>query len=437
MVQEFHVLKCYSCEAFQVQQVKKSKKWNCKMCGEKQSIIKVFGRGSGVDCRRHVQKLNTRRGEILEDQNQKAWLQWENTGEKAEGSELGDEAQERDNHTVVDIKGSRWSKYLLNPSGVPSPEEDGEEDNVYMDRNHSPACRNIRKRKRGRGGSTYQTREEDRETSQGDWRTAGKKTAAHPSTFPSSFPAAEGSASCRPAPARTNPSPGRATSQPPPSTPTTSQHPLNPAVPNRLNTSSCRPVSSADAAVSKTSRWAQFLTSPSPEEQEEKFLSQHVDRDVDPVQDYTKAPATLPGCVSSYLGHSSSSQHASSSQDASSSSQHACSSQDASSSSQHACSSQDASSSSQHACSSSLGLLAKDGFLGRKLGSSFSRLRSTFSVCGFGDVAHGNRGPAPVALHQREETVCHQPPPTKKPRPSLPAVSLFNTDEDFDDAFEL
>ena len=45
---------------------------------------------------------------------------------------------------VVDIQRSRWSKYLLNPSGVPSPEEEGEEENVSMDRNHSPASRNIR-----------------------------------------------------------------------------------------------------------------------------------------------------------------------------------------------------------------------------------------------------------------------------------------------------
>uniref|UniRef100_A0AAY5ER06 MRN complex-interacting protein N-terminal domain-containing protein n=1 Tax=Electrophorus electricus TaxID=8005 RepID=A0AAY5ER06_ELEEL len=38
--------------------VKKSKKWSCKMCGEKQSLIKEYGRGTGADCRRHVQKLN-------------------------------------------------------------------------------------------------------------------------------------------------------------------------------------------------------------------------------------------------------------------------------------------------------------------------------------------------------------------------------------------
>uniref|UniRef100_A0A3B3T2R6 MRN complex-interacting protein N-terminal domain-containing protein n=1 Tax=Paramormyrops kingsleyae TaxID=1676925 RepID=A0A3B3T2R6_9TELE len=66
MGQEFNVLRCFSCQTFQVHQVKKSKKWNCKMCGEKQSLLKVYGQGSGADCRRHVQKLNALRGEVLE-----------------------------------------------------------------------------------------------------------------------------------------------------------------------------------------------------------------------------------------------------------------------------------------------------------------------------------------------------------------------------------
>ncbi|XP_070595195.1 MRN complex-interacting protein isoform X1 [Erythrolamprus reginae] len=63
MAQQFQVLRCCSCHIFQVQQVKKSKKWNCKICDEKQSILKVFGQGSGVDCRHHVQKLNLLQGE--------------------------------------------------------------------------------------------------------------------------------------------------------------------------------------------------------------------------------------------------------------------------------------------------------------------------------------------------------------------------------------
>ena len=41
MPQTFHVLRCCRCEVFQVQQEKKVKKWTCKMCGEKQSVLRV------------------------------------------------------------------------------------------------------------------------------------------------------------------------------------------------------------------------------------------------------------------------------------------------------------------------------------------------------------------------------------------------------------
>ncbi|KAL4218362.1 hypothetical protein ACF0H5_023099 [Mactra antiquata] len=64
MPQEFQVLQCYNCETFQVHQVKKVTKWQCKLCGEKQSVKKVYGRGSGKDCRCHVQKLNSMRGKL-------------------------------------------------------------------------------------------------------------------------------------------------------------------------------------------------------------------------------------------------------------------------------------------------------------------------------------------------------------------------------------
>ncbi|KAH3748754.1 uncharacterized protein LOC127847782 [Dreissena polymorpha] len=66
MPQEFQVLKCFNCNTFQVHQVKKALKWACKMCGEKQSIKKVYGGGTGAECRHHVQKLNTMRGEMTE-----------------------------------------------------------------------------------------------------------------------------------------------------------------------------------------------------------------------------------------------------------------------------------------------------------------------------------------------------------------------------------
>lgn len=50
----------------QVHQTKKSNKWECKLCGEKQSIKRHFGLGTGKECRLHVQKLNGIKGEVVE-----------------------------------------------------------------------------------------------------------------------------------------------------------------------------------------------------------------------------------------------------------------------------------------------------------------------------------------------------------------------------------
>jgi len=62
MPQSFHVVRCYKCRTFQVDIVKKSNKWQCKMCGDKQSIKKVFSTGTGSECRSAVQQLNLQIG---------------------------------------------------------------------------------------------------------------------------------------------------------------------------------------------------------------------------------------------------------------------------------------------------------------------------------------------------------------------------------------
>ncbi|XP_063498574.1 MRN complex-interacting protein isoform X9 [Symphalangus syndactylus] len=64
--QRSRVLRCCSCRLFQAHQVKKSVKWTCKACGEKQSFLRAYGEGSGADCRRHVQKLNLLQGQVSE-----------------------------------------------------------------------------------------------------------------------------------------------------------------------------------------------------------------------------------------------------------------------------------------------------------------------------------------------------------------------------------
>ncbi|XP_069387323.1 MRN complex-interacting protein isoform X2 [Paralichthys olivaceus] len=107
MVQEFHVVRCFSCEKFQVQQVKKATRWTCKICGEKQSLLKEVGRGSGADCRRHVQKLNAMVGAMLEEQES-----------------LWDAEEENDDQvTVTQSQVSRWSKYLDTPEEAELEEE--------------------------------------------------------------------------------------------------------------------------------------------------------------------------------------------------------------------------------------------------------------------------------------------------------------------------
>ncbi|XP_068181533.1 MRN complex-interacting protein [Antennarius striatus] len=141
MVQEFHVLRCFSCQSFQVQQVKKAHRWSCKLCGEKQSLLKEFGRGSGADCRRHVQKLNAMRGAAMEEQECNTLLLWEKV--EAKGA---NEPQEQGDDKVTQTLGSRWTKYLDTPDEA---EPQMIEENILMDRQQLHGNnRTDRKRKR-------------------------------------------------------------------------------------------------------------------------------------------------------------------------------------------------------------------------------------------------------------------------------------------------
>ena len=64
MPQEFQVLRCFSCEIFQVDIVKKKNvKWECKLCRCKQSIKNVYKKSfAAKECRDLVQRLNSQRG---------------------------------------------------------------------------------------------------------------------------------------------------------------------------------------------------------------------------------------------------------------------------------------------------------------------------------------------------------------------------------------
>ncbi|XP_007542873.2 MRN complex-interacting protein isoform X1 [Poecilia formosa] len=125
MVQDFHVVRCFRCQSFQVQQVKKAKKWSCKLCGEKQSLLKEFGRGSGADCRRHVQKLNAMRGAKMEEQEAHTWSLCEQEEEEEQQQPAGDQ--------VRPAQVSRWSKYL----DTPEEEKEGLEGRHHLHGNQT------------------------------------------------------------------------------------------------------------------------------------------------------------------------------------------------------------------------------------------------------------------------------------------------------------
>ncbi|KAL0974295.1 hypothetical protein UPYG_G00218430 [Umbra pygmaea] len=256
MVQEFHVLRCYSCQTFQVLQVKKSNKWSCKMCGEKQSVIKEFGRGSGVDCRRHVQKLNARRGAVLE-QEQNAWSQWKEVGDMAE-EELVEKAQECNRQNAEDAKGSRWTKYLQTADEVATEEEEID----CSERNDLHGNVNIRK---GRGarrenGASRAHLSRPKNTLSVTGRVRGQLAKQH-SRQPSSLALEEGA-----------PQPSVQCSPPPDlALPSTRSQPLS-ATSSALNRaitgSSCQSPGPSPTTVQHASKWTQFLTAAPSEEDE-------------------------------------------------------------------------------------------------------------------------------------------------------------------------
>ncbi|CAG9575990.1 unnamed protein product [Danaus chrysippus] len=109
MPQLFQVLRCYKCLAFQVHHSKKSNKFLCKVCNEKQSIKRHYGVGIAKDCRLHVQKLNKLRGEkdntvleSLEDSSEEC--KDDNTSENS--------CEDITSNIEVSKKRSKWLAYV-------------------------------------------------------------------------------------------------------------------------------------------------------------------------------------------------------------------------------------------------------------------------------------------------------------------------------------
>ncbi|KAM9266030.1 MRN complex-interacting protein isoform 2-T2 [Cariama cristata] len=122
MAQRFWVLRCCSCRLFQVQQAKRSGKWSCSVCGQRQAVQKVYGQGSGLDCRHHVQKLNLLQGEAEEA------IGWTSRCVEDSLNDSKNRAAQHENSSVQQegmAEVSRWSKYLDKDS---EDKEDGEEE---------------------------------------------------------------------------------------------------------------------------------------------------------------------------------------------------------------------------------------------------------------------------------------------------------------------
>nr|XP_045596741.1 uncharacterized protein LOC123757258 isoform X1 [Procambarus clarkii]XP_045596751.1 uncharacterized protein LOC123757258 isoform X1 [Procambarus clarkii] len=143
MGQEFHVLRCFSCLVFQSHQVRKDRKFACKLCGAKQSVKKDYGRGTGKDCRVHVQKLNSLRGN-LEEQEKRFESQHEEHDEPGSpwkaspqtngtftsdchDTNIGNSADnvDRASSSVYEPK-SKWASYI-------TPEADNSEEDTVAD----------------------------------------------------------------------------------------------------------------------------------------------------------------------------------------------------------------------------------------------------------------------------------------------------------------
>ncbi|KAM4892706.1 MRN complex-interacting protein [Sylvia borin] len=121
MAQQFWVLRCCCCRRFQGQQAKRSRRWSCSVCGQRQAVQKVYGQGSGLECRRHVQKLNLLQGEAEEALGWTSWCVEDSVSDsKNRAAQHEDSSVQQEGRTEC----SRWSKYLDQES---EDQEDDEE----------------------------------------------------------------------------------------------------------------------------------------------------------------------------------------------------------------------------------------------------------------------------------------------------------------------
>merc|ERR1719233_1862097 len=146
MPQEFQVLRCFNCETFQVSQVKKSPKWVCKICQEKQTTKHVYNSGSGAQCRKVVQDLNWKRMELSNAKEEELSKRdmVENTL-KRQDEIIQDGFYDGVQPCLSSASGSRWTAFLPPSTTRPRLEEEEEEVDKMFEGFEEPLAKRLRK----------------------------------------------------------------------------------------------------------------------------------------------------------------------------------------------------------------------------------------------------------------------------------------------------
>ncbi|KAH8408232.1 hypothetical protein KR215_000767, partial [Drosophila sulfurigaster] len=102
MSQQIRVLQCKECDLYQVDIVKKSNKWDCKVCHQKQVVLREFFRGTGAECRLKVQELNLEHGQKRHAQEERQILNAQDAG--------------LDTEVLPAQRTSKWSAFVDKPT---------------------------------------------------------------------------------------------------------------------------------------------------------------------------------------------------------------------------------------------------------------------------------------------------------------------------------
>ncbi|KAH8331821.1 hypothetical protein KR074_004977 [Drosophila pseudoananassae] len=139
------VLQCNQCQMYQGSLVRKAKKWDCKICGQKQDLITEIFRGSGPECRAKVQHLNLERGK-REEQRKNTLV---HTAQVHSNRIPDEDTTEREN-IPQEKKPSKWASYVdepleTKPRGSTFTQKDQDED---MDLDNGQSSMNFVKSQR-------------------------------------------------------------------------------------------------------------------------------------------------------------------------------------------------------------------------------------------------------------------------------------------------